>query len=213
LTAGVEGSVRIRGGNQEPYVGSGRLDLREGRYKAYGQELEIEQGELLFNGPLTNPEINVRAIRKAGDVTAGIRLAGTPDNLRSDVFSEPPLSDADTLSYLLTGRPLASASTAGEGDTLSNAAFALGMSGAGTVASQVRSSLGLETLSVEGGSEDGRIIAGKRFGDRLLVEYGYGLIDKLGTLLLRYKLSERLTLESRTGTVGNLDIVYSVKRK
>ena len=213
LTGGIEGAVRIRGGTHDPYTGTGRLDLREGRYKAYGQELEIEQGELLFNGPLTNPEINVRAIRKAGDVTAGIRLAGTPNNLRSEVFSEPPLSDADALSYLLTGRPLATAGTTGEGDTLSNAAFALGLSGAGTVASQVRTSLGLETLSVEGGAEDGRIIAGKRFGDRLLVEYGYGIIDKLGTLLLRYQMTERLVLESRTGTVSNLDIVYRVRSR
>jgi translocation and assembly module TamB len=146
-------------------------------------------------------------------VTAGIRLAGTPTNLRSEVFSEPPLSDADALSYLLTGRPLATAGTTGEGDTLSKAAFALGLSGAGTVASQVRTSLGLETLSVEGGAEDGRIIAGKRFGDRLLVEYGYGIIDKLGTLLLRYQMTERLVLESRTGTVSNLDIVYRVRTR
>ena len=56
-------------------------------------------------------------------------------------------------------------------------------------------------------------IAGKRFGNRLLVEYGYGLVDKLGTLLLRYQLSDRFMLESRTGTVSNLDIVYSVKKK
>lgn len=64
---------------------------------------------------------------------------------------------------------------------------------------------------MEGGAEDGRIVAGKRIGDRLLVEYGYGLIDKLGTLLLRYQLSDRLVLESRTGTVSNLDILYRVK--
>ena len=44
-------------------------------------------------------------------------------------------------------------------------------------------------------------------------EYGYGLIDELGTLLLRYELNERLVLESRTGSVSNLDVVYSVKKK
>ena len=191
----------------------GKLTLREGRYKAYGQQLQIERGELIFNGPLNNPQLDIRAVRRAQDVVAGIQLSGTPSQLRSNVFSEPPLSDPEALSYLLTGRPLASATSAGDGDMLNNAAFALGLSGAGSITSQIRSELGLDTLAVEGGAEDGRIIAGKRFGDRLLVEYGYGLIDRLGTLLLRYQLNNRLVLESRTGTVSNLDILYSVKKK
>jgi translocation and assembly module TamB len=187
--------------------------LYDGRYKAYGQDLEIERGELIFSGALDNPQLDVRAIRRTSDVVAGIQLSGTPRQIRSEVFSDPALSDGDALSYLLTGRPLASATSAGEGDTLNNAAFALGLSGAGTIASQIRTDLGLDTLVIEGGTTDSRLIAGKRFGDRLLVEYGYGLVDKLGTLLLRYELNERVILESRTGTVSNLDVVYRVKKK
>jgi translocation and assembly module TamB len=152
-------------------------------------------------------------VRRTTDVLAGIQLTGSPLQLQSNVFSEPPLRDAEALSYLLTGRPLAGATSSGEGDMLNAAAFSLGITGAANIVSQVRSGLGLETLAVEGGAEDGRLIAGKRFGDRLLVEYGYGLIDKLGTLLLRYQLTDRLVLESRTGTVSNFDILYKVKKK
>ena len=213
LTAGIDGSVQLRGGTHTPYLGNGRLILRDGRYKAYGQELEIERGELIFNGPLDNPGLDIRAVRRTSDVVAGIQLSGTPARPRSELFSEPPLSDAETLSYVLTGRPLAGLSGSGQGDALNQAAFALGLSGAGSVASQVRGKLGLETLTVEGGAEDGKIVAGKRFGDRLLVEYGYGLIDKLGTLLLRYQLTDRIVVESRTGTVNNVDVVYSVKKQ
>jgi len=213
LTTNIDGVVRLRGGTHQQYTGSGRLSLREGRYEAYGQELEIERGQLIFNGPLDNPQLDVRAVRRTTDVVAGIQLNGTPSQLRSSVFSEPALGDAEALSYLLTGRPLASATSQGEGDTLNAAAFALGLSGAGNVVSQVRSGLGLETLALEGGAEDSRLIAGKRFGNRLLVEYGYGLVDKLGTLLLRYQLTDRIVLESRTGTVSNFDILYQVKKK
>lgn len=212
LTTGMEGAIQLRGGSHAVYTGQGRLNLREGRYKAYGQELEIERGELIFNGPLDNPRLNVRAVRRIDAVVAGIELSGTPAQLQSNVFSEPAMSDAEVLSYLLTGRPLTSAMSSGEGDTMSNAAFALGLSGAGAITSQVRSQLGLDTLAIEGGVDDSRLIAGKRFGDRLIVEYGYGLIDKLGTLLLRYQLTDRIVLESRTGTVSNLDVVYSVKK-
>lgn len=213
LTTGLEGSVRIEGGTHRPYLGFGRLSTLGGRYKAYGQDLTIERGVLIFNGPLDNPNLDIRAIRQAGDVVAGIQLSGTPNNLHSEVFSEPSLGDADTLAYLLTGRPLSAAADSGDGDLLNKAAFALGLSQAGTIATQIKTELGLDTLSIEGGTEDSRVVAGKRFGDRLLVEYGYGLIDKLGTLLLRYQLTERLMLESRTGTVSNVDVVYTVRKK
>jgi translocation and assembly module TamB len=213
LSTGIEGAVRLRGGTHAPLTGQGTLSLRDGIYKAYGQELEIERGRLIFNGPLDNPQLDIRAVRRTTDVLAGIQLTGSPLQLQSNVFSEPPLRDAEALSYLLTGRPLAGATSSGDGDMLNAAAFSLGITGAANIVSQVRSGLGLETLAVEGGAEDGRLIAGKRFGDRLLVEYGYGLIDKLGTLLLRYQLTDRLVLESRTGTVSNFDILYKVKKK
>ncbi len=213
LETGLEGALRVRGGTDAPYTGVGRLSLSGGRYEAYGQELDIELGNLIFNGPLDEPQLDVRAVRRAGDVTAGILLTGTPEQLRSELVSDPPMSDAEALSYLLTGRPLESATDAGEGDTLNQAAFALGLSGAGSIVSQIRSDLGLDTLSVEGGASNSRIVAGKQISERLFVEYGYGLIDQLGELLLRYQLNDRLILESRTGSVSNLDIVYSVKKE
>lgn len=212
LTTGLEGAVRISGRSDTTYTSTGRLLLREGRYSAYGQELTIDDGELIFNGPLSNPTLNVRASRSASDGTvAGIHLTGTPQQPRSEVYSEPALSDVEALSYLLTGRPLSSASGE-EGDILNQAAFALGLTSAGSVVSRVRNELGLESLGVQGTADDRQFFAGKRFGDRLLVEYAYGIVDNLGTLLLRYQLNSRLVVESRSGTVRTLDVVYSVKK-
>lgn len=212
LTTGLDGSVRISGSSKSPYQGFGRVVLKEGRYQAYGQDLEIESGELIFNGPLNNPALNVRATRTASDETvAGIHVTGTPAQLRSQVYSEPALGDAEALSYLLTGRPLSSANSE-EGDMLNQAAFALGLTSAGSVASRVRNQLGLETLGIQGGAENRQLVAGKRFGDRLFIEYAYGVVDTLGTLLLRYQLSRRLVVESRSGSVRNVDVVYSVKK-
>ena len=212
LTTGLEGAVRITGGSKSPYAGSGRLILRDGRYKAYGQNLQIERGELIFNGPLDNPTLDVRATRTASDdVVAGIHLTGTPAQPRSAVFSDPVLGDAEALSYLLTGRPLVNAN-AEQGDMLNQAAFALGLSTAGSVVSRISNELGLDTLAVKGGSGQQQLVAGKRLGNRLLVEYAYGIVDNLGTLLLRYQLNKRMVLESRSGSVNNVDVVYSVKK-
>jgi translocation and assembly module TamB len=213
LNTGLGGSVQLRGGSHQAWRGFGRVELTDGIYKSYGQELTIERGLLIFNGPFDSPQLDIRAVREIDAITAGIHLTGTPSDLRSSVYSDPPLRDAEALSYLLTGRPLSAAAESGDGDLLGNAAFALGLSGAGLVASRVRSQLGLDSLSIEGGADDGRIIAGKRLNSRLLVEYGYGLIDRLGSLLLRYQLNERLVIESRTGTTSEFDIVYRVRKQ
>ncbi len=214
LSTGITGELRVTGTDDTPIAGTGRLELRDGRYRAYGQNLIIERGDLTFNGPLDDPQLDVRAVRPIddADIVAGIRITGTPGDLRSDVFTEPPMSDAEALSYVLTGRPLSGGQTSSDADLLNKAAFALGLSKAGSVAAQIRAGLGLDTLEVDGADSEGRIVAGKRIGDRLLVEYGYGFIDKLGTLLLRYQLTSRIILESRTGSVSALDVVYSVKR-
>jgi translocation and assembly module TamB len=213
LSTGLEGAIRVVGRSDTTYTSTGRLVLRDGRYSAYGQELTIDSGELIFNGPLSNPTLNVRASRTASDNTvAGILLTGTPNQPRSQVYSEPVLSDVEALSYLLTGRPLANAN-AEQGDMLGQAAFALGLSSAGSVVSRVRNDLGLETLGVQGSAENRQFFAGKRFGNRLFIEYAYGFVDNLGSVLLRYQLNNRLVVESRSGAVvRNVDIVYSVKK-
>ncbi|MDH5311631.1 MAG: translocation/assembly module TamB domain-containing protein, partial [Gammaproteobacteria bacterium] len=212
LTTDLTGNLRVQVAPSAPVTGLGRISLVGGRYEAYGQDLEIERGELIFSGPINNPLLDLRAVRRMPDVTAGIHVTGTPSQLSSEIFSEPAMSEVEALSYLLTGHALATADM-GEGDLMNKAAFALGMSQAGAITSQVRSSLGLETLTLQGGIDDSRIVAGKRIGGRLLVEYGYGLVDQLGTLILKYQVNERLVLESSTGSVSTLDIIYKVRRK
>lgn len=213
LSAGLTGGIRLRGGSHKPFTAQGQVSLTDGQYKAYGQKLKIERGELIFNGPLNNPLLDIRAVREVRDVVAGIQLSGTPTRLRSELFSEPPLRDAEVLSYLLTGRPLGETTSADDGEALNRAAFALGLSGAGLITSEIRAELGLETLTIEGSGDTSKLVAGKRLSNRLLVEYGYGLVDKLGTLLLRYELNERVVLESRTGTVNTFDVVYRRRKK
>src|SRR3546814_16340731 len=43
----------------------GEINLVDGHYKAYGQDLTIETGKLIFSGgPVTEPALEVRATRK-----------------------------------------------------------------------------------------------------------------------------------------------------
>ncbi len=210
LQTDLTGSLRLTGGSRRPWLGFGRVSLVDASYSAYGQKLAVERGELAFSGPLDNPALDIRAEREAGEVVAGVRIGGTVRSPSSTVFSEPPLPEAEALAYLLTGRPLSGA-TSTEGNLLSRAALSLGLSQAGSVASRVSQEVGLDTLAVEGGADDGRVLAGKRLNEDLYLEYAWGLFDQIGTLLVRYDLSDRLRLESRSGEQHAVDLVYRVE--
>jgi translocation and assembly module TamB len=57
--------------------------------------------------PLSNPGLVLSAQREGGDMTAGVRVLGTLKKPKLAFFSEsdPNLTDAEIVNYLLTGVP------------------------------------------------------------------------------------------------------------
>ena len=161
--------------------------------------------------------MNVRAVRIIEgfdeNITAGIQLRGRAQNLTSSVFSEPAMSEADALSYLMIGRPLAEA-TQTEGGNLSDAAVGLGVRQASRITQQIGQSLGLDQLSITGDGGDGTaLIAGKQISPRLYARYAYGVFSRLGMILIRYKLTDHFSLEAGAGQNQSIDILYSVEKE
>ena len=216
LDTRLEGELRfVLPQNREPRA-VGELELVDGVFSAYGQVLTIEAGTLTFTGPLDDPLVNVRAIRQVegpdGTVTAGLELRGRARNVSSSVFSRPAMSEADALSYLLIGRPLEEA-TAADGSVLSGTAYGLGLRQAALITNQVGQNLGLDQLSVAGSNQSTTsLVAGKQINPRLYMRYAYGVFTEIGNLLLRYKLSERLTIEAGTGESQSMDLLYLVEK-
>jgi translocation and assembly module TamB len=86
----------------------GQIGLRNGSYRAYGQTLEVREGEILFTGhPLDNPRLNIRAVRDIfGDPQvdeAGVQIRGTAQNPVITLFTDPPTSEEKALAYVVTG--------------------------------------------------------------------------------------------------------------
>jgi translocation and assembly module TamB len=191
---------------------TGTLTLT-GTYNAYGQELTLERGQLLFSGPLDDPGLDVRAVRTIDTTTrVGVELAGTRKNPRTRVFSTPAMSEADALSYLLLGRPVAGAG-GGENTTLQAAALAMGLNQALPVVQRLGTTLGLDELSVQSTTQDaGALMAGKYLSPKVYIRYSYGLFNRIGGLLLRFKVNERLSLETRSGTQKSMDLLYTVEK-
>lgn len=221
LDSTVSGGLTLTTRPNESASATGTLRLA-GTYDAYGQQLTLSDGQLLFNGPLADPGLDVRAVRTfeaelgTDDTEVGIELTGTLREPRTRVFSRPAMNEADALSYLLFGRP-ASGSNAGLGTeettTLQTAALSLGLQQALPVVQRIGSSLGLDELTVRSTATDaGALMAGKYLSPKVYIRYSYGLFNRIGGLLLRFRVNERLSIETRSGEQKSMDLLYTVEK-
>ncbi|HEY0180895.1 MAG TPA: translocation/assembly module TamB domain-containing protein [Dokdonella sp.] len=193
-------------------TGTGTLNV-SGTYKAYGQDLTIETGRVLFAGTsLDNPGLDIRAVRKIlgasqglGDdtVTAGLQIRGTALVPVLTVFSEPAMEQSESLSYLITGKPL-SGLKSGEGDMLGSAAQALGSAGGDLLAKSVGARVGVEAGVADSTALGGSAFTvGKYLSPKLYLSYSVGLFTPGEVITLRYLFSKRINFEAQNATTGN----------
>lgn len=215
LDTKLEGTLSlVQGGDREAKV-FGVVRLREGKFGAYGKELQIERGTLGFSGPPDDPAVDLRASRRVEwegrTVTAGILVSGTASRPESRVFSEPAMSQADALSYLVSGRPMQSTSP-GERSSIAGAALALGVGGASPITERLGEAITLDELGMQGGIGETEVVAGKQFGSDLYVRFAYGLFSRVGTVLARYRIGRNLSLEAASGEDESLDLIWSIEK-
>lgn len=193
---------------------SGELNIPEGRYRAYGQRLDITDGRLLFSGgPLTNPGLDIRAVRVTGDVTAGIKVRGSLDQPVLELFSIPAMGETDALSYLLLGRPMENTSDE-EGATMAKAALALGLAGGDKFARLIGNRFGLDEVRVESsdGGDQASLVMGRYLSPKLYISYGVGLVEAFNTFAVRYQISEKWQLKAESGEYQGADLFYTIER-
>lgn len=102
LQDGVGGSGVRRSGRR--LAATGTIQAVDGTFRAYGQDLTIERGVVNFQGPLENPGLNVRAVRKGLAVEAGVEVTGTAQRPKVTLVSDPGVPDPEKLSWMIIGR-------------------------------------------------------------------------------------------------------------
>jgi translocation and assembly module TamB len=219
LKTRLEGSVRAIEEPGRPSSGRGEVRLVEGRYKAYGQDLEIESGRLLFNGgPLTEPAIEIRAKRKPSDeVEVGVLVRGTLDKPEFSLFSTPAMPRERQLSWLVLGRSLEESGTGNdERAMLASAALSLGLSGTDFLAQNLRGGLGLDDISIgaEAGqqADQARFTVGKYLSPKLYVSYGVGIFQPGQVFKLLYDLGHGFKFSTESGVHTGGDLLYTLER-
>lgn len=187
----------------------GRVRTEGGTFRAYGQQLIIQRGFINFSGQISNPTLDIVALRPnyTSDQRVGVQVMGTALLPRVRLYSEPALPDNQTLAWLLLGRP--APNSGAEAAMLQSAALALlgGREGRGLAAN-----FGLDELSFSGGGDgelsSASVTLGKRLSDRLYAAYEHSLAGTGGTLMIFLELSRRWTLRGQAGENSAVDLIY-----
>ena len=207
---GVGGQLHVTTSAAGELLARGRVQAVKATFRAYGQELQVDPGTVIFDGPLDAPGLDISAWRRHQQVEAGIKLTGTLQTPRVELISNPPASEGDKLSWLVLGR---APSQAGGADlaVLQAAGGALFDRGGG--ASQQRSfaaRVGLDELGLRSSSElEGNVVAlGKRY-DKLYVSFERAISTTTEYLVkLDYSLTQRVSLRGQTGTTSGVGVFY-----
>jgi translocation and assembly module TamB len=214
LKTRLDGQLRLRQSAEGVVQLNGTVSLVDGTFTAYDQTLQIESGRLVYSGPPDNPYVDVRATRTIREpereVVVGAHVQGPAHSIETTLFSDPNMSEAQILSYLVLGRPLDTADSQ-QGNDMTGAAVALGLKGAAPVIDEIRSVTGIDTLTATGGtSEDLALIAGKHINDRLFVRYAYQTFTRTSALLIDLFLTRRWSLEATASETPAVDVIYKV---
>ncbi len=209
LSASVTGAVRARSAPQGGTTGSGELEVAEGRYRAYGRELEVERGRLLFTGgPVTDPGVDLRAIRVLPGYKVGVIARGPLRRPQLTLFSQPSLSQAQIVSMLVVGR----SNIQGDPGNPDSGVSATAQGGA-ILAGQLGKYVGLDDVGLAEDEDAGaELVLGKYLSPRLYVSYGISLVDEINTLKLRYTIGDRWVISAESGRESATDIEYRIEK-
>uniref|UniRef100_A8G8X8 Translocation and assembly module TamB C-terminal domain-containing protein n=1 Tax=Serratia proteamaculans (strain 568) TaxID=399741 RepID=A8G8X8_SERP5 len=191
---------------------NGQIDIPSGRFHAYGQDLIVRKGQLMFSGPPDQPLLNLEAIRNPDstedDVTAGVRVTGLADAPKLEVFSDPAKSQQEALSYLLRGQGLGSSGA--DGNAMTSMLIGMGVAQSGQLVGKIGEAFGVSNLALDtqGVGDSSQVVVSGYVLPGLQVKYGVGIFDSLATLTLRYRLMPKLYLEAVSGLDQALDLLY-----
>jgi autotransporter translocation and assembly factor TamB len=211
IEATLGGNLHVRQRPKRPLQLFGNLDVVGGQVRAYRQSLQIKRGNLAFTGRPDNPAVNVRAQRNisGSNVIAGVHLVGTLDEMVLEVYSEPPMSQGEAMSYLVRGRGLDASS--GEDGTALALSLASGVVNRSTLVSELNRIPGVNnvTFGADGSAEDTAAAVSGYLGNRIYLSYGVGLYEPINVLTARLYLRTRLWLEVVSSLENSIDLYYS----
>ena len=204
--------LRLTGTMSDAALAGSIVIVDDGRIRVRGRSYRLRESAIVFTPEQgLMPRLNVSGETRIGDYDVTLRLSGPADEIETSLSSNPPLSDRDLQSLVVTGQ------TAGvTGETANSDAFAVGAV-SGDVLGFAGQFVGLDSLSV-GSSDDlelvssdveptTRLTVSKRFRQRFELVLSENLDDSELTwvIIFRPRPGYEVRLSSTEGDDNTLE--------
>jgi translocation and assembly module TamB len=234
LQTRLSGTLHVTSSPQsEAFRVVGEVRAVDGSYRAYGQQLRIDDGVLRFSGPYDDPALSILALRglatpgqssmaglsgtSTDNQQVGVKITGSARAPRVQLYANPDLPDSEKLAWLVLGRP--ASGVGAETAVLQQAALALLGRNAKGSDTTLASALGLDDISLRGNTstsatgsttQSTTVALGKRISNNLYVAYEHSLASTTGVVSLFYDVSRRFTVRAQAGQNSALDLIFTV---
>ncbi len=192
---------------------------RRTNINAFGQSLELNYGQVRFNGDVMKPNLSIEAAKTIDGKTVGLRVKGTTESPNIIVFNNAGLTQQQAMNALVTGRINNKSATqiSEQGfksqvtNNLAAAGLSFGLSGTRSLTNQIGQAFGLQSLTVDasGSSEDTNVNVTGYVTPDLYIRYGVGVFNAQNSLSVRYQLTRRIYVEASSAAENAVDVVYS----
>lgn len=213
LDAGLRGQVLLTQTPNTALAANGEISLRpDAKFAAYGQRLTIEQGRLLFAGPLTTPDIRLTASREIDGIKVGVNVIGQAPKPTITLTSDSPMSQDEILSYLVLGRPLGNKQETSAADKQALAlSAALNLTGKTGAIGMLGERLGVSDLIIgtQGDSDSTEVAVSGRLSEKVWLSIGRGVFQPSQSVTVRYQINRRLSLEALSALESAITLFYS----
>jgi translocation and assembly module TamB len=210
LNAELGGSLHVGGTTASPLI-SGGFDMIRGTFTLASSQLKFTNGRVGFNGAglagKIDPTLDFTAQTTVADATTTLHITGLADSPQFELSSSPPLPQDEILARLLFGESASQLSALQVAQIGAALASLSGVGGTGpNPLARVQKSLGLDVLSVSGGSSGpqgaqntGTIVeAGRYVSNRVFVAARESTTG-FSQMEVDVDLSKHLKLQTRVG--------------
>jgi translocation and assembly module TamB len=207
---GLTGKITAVSAPDVPLRAVGDVRVTQGStYTAFGRKLNIENGFFTFNGPVTNPGINILAMRRNQQVEAGVQVTGTVDAPVAKLISEPSVPDNEKLSWLLFGHGTDQGNNLGQQSAMTTALALLG----NTQGKRIAQTFGLDEFSIgtsDVGLTDPQVVmVSKAINQWLVLGYEQGLQSASNAIKATVNLTRYWSVVAYGGTFQGATLFYT----
>lgn len=218
--------VKLRGDLEISYNKSdllliGCINISSGCFKAYGQNMIVKRGQLLFSGIIGQTYLDIEVVHDPVFIssniknlsTSGIRITGVLDQLKLELFSNTPLlSQQKIVPYLLGRNSLIFSDPQNFNNMMTSLLVGASIERYEKFFDKLGKTLGVKELTLNtqnfGGTMSSIMLSGY-IAPGLQIRYGIGIFDLLTTITVRYRLHPQLFLEATSiGHNQALDLLY-----